>query len=89
MGTDMSEQIVNFIVQELEKSGPLPVEDVLSFNFIDSGFIDSLSIMKFLVALEAKFTIQFTDDELLSEEFKTIGSLSLIISQKTEERSNA
>lgn len=85
LGTTMSENIANFIINELEKSGPIPSDDPLAFNFIDSGHIDSLSIMKFLVLLEGEFNLQFSDDELLSEEFKTVSGLSNLISNKLAE----
>ena len=62
------EQIKQFIIELLEVYGPLvnnssESSDLNSFNFIDSGHIDSLGLMKFMIVLEAEFDIKFTDDD--------------------------
>ena len=80
------EQIKQFIIEQLEVYGPIETNsseiiDLDSFNFIESGHIDSLGIMKFMIELEAEFDIKFTDEELLSEDFKTIDGLSNLINQ--------
>lgn len=75
----MSQEITSFIINELEKSGPINCDDKLSFNFLKTGHIDSLGIMKFIVALEQEFDITFTDEELTSEEFSTVSTLSQLI----------
>lgn len=77
------EQIKQFIIEQLEVYGPIETNDLDSFNFIDSGHIDSLGIMKFMIALEAEFDIKFTDEELLSEDFRTVFGLTKIINQKS------
>lgn len=76
------DKIEEFIMAELEKFGDIKNDNSSQFNFIDSGFIDSLSIMKFIITVEQEFNIQFTDEDLLSGNFKTISGLAKIISAK-------
>ena len=76
--------IREFILQALEKSGPIPTSDVSSFDFIGSGHIDSLSVMKFILAIEAEYDIHFADNELLSDQFKTVSGLAELIEKKRQ-----
>ncbi len=77
-----NEQVKQFIVEQLEVYGPIETSDLNSFNFIDSGHIDSLGLMKFMIALEAEFDIKFTDDELLSDQFRVVQGLAELIRMK-------
>jgi len=82
-----SEQVKQFIIEQLEVYGPIEnnsseIIDLNSFNFINSGHIDSLGLMKFMIALEAEFDIKFTDDELLSEQFRIVQGLAELIRMK-------
>ncbi len=79
----MSEEIRQFIVKYISKKGKLPAGVNLDeFNYSDTGYIDSMGILKFVVALEQEFDIQISDDDIMLPEFKTIGGLVKIIEQK-------
>jgi acyl carrier protein len=51
-------------------------------NLIESGIIDSLGILRFVEYLEAKFSINITDEELIPENFESIEALESFIGQK-------
>lgn len=74
--------VKQFIIEQLEVYGPIPETDIDKFNFIESGHIDSLGIMKFMIALEAEFAIKFSDEELLSDDFKTVAGLTKLVECK-------
>lgn len=76
------EQIKTFIVEQLEAYGPINSNDLNNYNFIDNGHIDSLGVMKFMISLEAEFDIKFSDTELLSDDFRSIGLLTMLIYNK-------
>lgn len=79
----MSDEIRQFIVKYISKKGKLPSDVNLDeFNYIDTGYIDSMGILKFVVALEQEFDIQISDDDIMLPEFKTIGGLISIIENK-------
>jgi len=79
----MCEEIKKFIVNYIEKKGNLPKNvDLDNFNYIESGYIDSMGIIKFVVELESKFNVQITDEEMISSSFKTIGGLVSLIEKK-------
>ncbi|NVK24679.1 MAG: hypothetical protein HWE10_07110 [Gammaproteobacteria bacterium] len=76
------DNIAQFIIGELEKYGSIPNKNVEKFNFVDSGLVDSLAIMKFIIAIEGQFNISFNDDDLLLDDFRIVSGLSQIIKNK-------
>jgi len=78
------EEIKDFILKYISKKGKLPKDiDVDKFNYIDTGYIDSMGLIKFVVELERKFDVQITDDDIMLPEFRTIGGLVESIKRKT------
>jgi len=53
-----------------------------SFNYKNDGNIDSLNFVRFVLSIEKLYSISFTDAEIESEEFNTIGGLATIIQRK-------
>ncbi len=79
----MKDKIKNFLINYIEKKGELPKNINLDeFNYIDSGYIDSMGIIKFTVAIEKEFDIEISEEEIISKNFKTIGGLCSIIEEK-------
>lgn len=79
----MSEEIKQFIVKYISKKGKLPQDINLDeFNYIDTGYVDSMGILKFVVELEQEFGIEICDDDIMLSEFKTIGGLVKLIEDK-------
>jgi acyl carrier protein len=44
--------------------------------------LDSLAVVELVAALEARFGVQISDDEITGEVFETVGSLSELIDKK-------
>ena len=79
----MENKIKDFVINYIEKKGKLPKDINLDeFNYIETGYVDSIGIMKFVVEIEKEFDIEITDDEIISPKFKTIGGLVKIIEGK-------
>lgn len=79
----MSEKIKDFIVKYISKKGKLPKDiNMDEFNYIDTGYIDSMGLLKFVVELEQEFDIEISDDDIMLPEFKTIGGLVGMIEKK-------
>jgi len=84
----MSEIIKNFVIHAIEKKGKLPKKcDIDSFNYIDSGYVDSMRLIKFMLIIEAEFDIELTESDMETPEFKTIGGLVGIIKNKVDKKS--
>jgi D-alanine--poly(phosphoribitol) ligase subunit 2 len=85
----MSDSVNKFVVQLIEKKTRLPKDiDIDKFNYVDTGYVDSLGIIKFIVEIESHFDIEITDTDIESPEFRTIGGIASIISNKISNRIN-
>lgn len=77
------DRIRNFIVKTIEKKSRLPAnQDIDQFNYIDSGHIDSIGVIKFILDLENEFGIDIAAEDMESEEFRTIGGLASLIERR-------
>jgi acyl carrier protein len=75
--------IRNYIFDYLQKEYTFPDEDIDTINYVENGYIDSLAMIKFVIALEEKFGIEFSDDELSLPDFKLVGGLINLVESKT------
>ena len=81
----MIESIKEFIIHELEKKRAIPSGiDVEAYRFLDEGHIDSLASMTFILTIEDKFDIELSQEEIVSEAFRTVGGLASIVEQKLQ-----
>ncbi|MCL2766148.1 MAG: acyl carrier protein [Peptococcaceae bacterium] len=76
----MRNEIIKYIVGYIEKKGKLPDNiDVETFDYVITGYLDSLAVFKFVVDIESKYDIEFSEDDLMIPEIKTIGGMADII----------
>ena len=79
----MREDILKYVLDIIQKKYSLEEGiDVESFNYVTSGFVDSMGLIQFIFEIEEKYDIEFTDDEIEDESFCTIGGLVDVISRK-------
>jgi acyl carrier protein len=78
--------IRSFIFNYLQKEYTFPDDDVDTINYVKSGYVDSLTMLKFVVELEDTFGIEFSDDELSLPDFKIVGGLIKLIESKTDQK---
>lgn len=77
------DNIKEFILDYIQREYTLPDGiDVLEFNYVDSGYVDSLGLIQFIATIEDEFNISFTDDDLANPDIKIVGKLIKIISEK-------
>jgi acyl carrier protein len=77
------EYINEFIVSLIEKKGKLPNKyNIEDFDYIESGYIDSIGLIKFIVDIERKFDISISETDMEDPKFRTIGGLVKIIHHK-------
>jgi acyl carrier protein len=79
----MNNEARDFIVYLLEKKQGIPKsQDVSNYRFMESGHIDSLGVMRFILQIEDKFGIEISDEDMVSQQFQTVGGLSELIAYK-------
>lgn len=70
-------EIERFVLDYLKHHGDVPPTP--AFNYVDSGLVDSLGVMRFVSEIEERFDIELTDEEIVSDDFRVIGGLLVII----------
>ena len=79
------EKIKQYIVVSLKKIRKIDKVSLLTiddFDFIDSGHLDSMEILKFNMLIEKKFKINITPGEVTSKNYKIVKGLVNIIYKK-------
>jgi len=83
----MTDSVRQFVLRLIEKKDKLPKDvDVDSFNYVDSGYVDSLGIIKFVVEIESFYDIEISESDMEFSEFKTVGGLVSIINRKVRSK---
>ncbi|MBQ9273335.1 MAG: acyl carrier protein [Succinivibrio sp.] len=79
-------EIRRYVLDYLERSGPLPPENELdSFNFLGSGYIDSLALFAFLLSIKKDLGAEIKPEELIDPRLATVGGLCAAIENKLNE----
>ncbi len=76
----MTESIRRFVVDTfpLARTQSIGVDDRL----LETGIVDSLGVLSLVGYLEAEFSVTIEDDDLVPENFQTIGRLAAFIQSK-------
>ena len=81
------EKIRQFILDFVEREYKLPENvDYDNFDFVAEGFVDSMGMVQFVTILEDEFDFEFSAEELLSEDLRTVGRLEKLIQKKMCEK---
>lgn len=56
--------------------------DIMTLNYVESGYIDSMGLIQFIATIEDEFSIEFEDEELENPEIKVVGKLIELIERK-------
>ena len=70
-----------FIIDELQFPDD-PGRLTADYELLDSGTLDSLGIYAIVTFCEDKYGVQIEDDELLPENFATLGDIARLVSSK-------
>ncbi|MGQ0669884.1 MAG: acyl carrier protein [Actinomycetota bacterium] len=80
--TDIEQEIRTFILEEVleDAQGDLPPGQPLL-----SGLLDSFGLMSLLGFIEERFDVTIANDQVVSENFKTIEALTAFVEKKQDE----
>ena len=72
--TDIKEFVTEYIQREYTVAEDV---DIMTLNYIEAGYIDSMGLLQFIATLEDEFNITFSDEEI-----KVVGTLIAMIEKK-------
>lgn len=77
------ENIKEFIVDYIQREYTISEDiDIMALNYVESGYIDSLGLIQFIATIEDEFSVEFTNEELASDEVRVVGELVKMIYSK-------
>lgn len=80
--TDVKAEVLSFFRLKGDFAS-LPETDQLSCRYLEGDVLDSLGIIEMVSEFERRFAIQFSMDDLQSEEFQTpAGVIALVVRRK-------
>lgn len=77
--TDIKKFVTEYIQREYTVADDV---DIMTLNYIEAGYIDSMGLLQFIATLEDEFGITFSDEEMSSPDIKVVGSLVAMIEKK-------
>ncbi|MCR5149173.1 MAG: acyl carrier protein [Eubacterium sp.] len=83
----MEKEQIEQKLADLVKEVMPEVDEDIKFNVdIEQEYgVNSVSIIKLIVAIERKFNVEFTDYELALDNYSTFGNLAELIGKKLED----
>ena len=80
--TDVREFVLEALQREYTFEEGVNVDEI---NFVDDGYMDSLGLVQFVAEIEDEFEIEFTEEEMETDEFRTVGTLIKMIENKIQD----
>ncbi len=72
-----------FVTEYIQREYTVPADvDIMTLNYIEGGYVDSLGLIQFIATLEDEFGIAFTDDDLSNPDIRIVGKLIDMINAK-------
>lgn len=76
---NVKEFVTEYIQREYTVSDDI---DIMSLNYVESGYIDSLGLIQFIATIEDEFGIEFEEEDLENPDIKVVGKLIEMIQKK-------
>lgn len=79
-------EVREFILDRLQKEYSFKEgTDIEKINYVEKGYMDSLGLIQFIGELEDEFDIEFSDEEMMDDSFRVVGSLIDLVTKKVGE----
>lgn len=79
------ENVKEFVVDYIQREYTVPNDiDILTLDYVESGYIDSLGLIQFIATLEDEFNVTFTNEDMENPDIKVVGNLIGMIESKME-----
>ena len=74
--------IWNTLTRLASTKSPLPTNVEPDFDYIESGHVDSIGLIHFMMGIEENFGVELSDEDVQSDRFRTLGGLTALIAEK-------
>lgn len=75
--------IKEFVTEYIQREYTIADDiDIMTLNYVESGYVDSMGLIQFIATIEDEFSIEFEDEDLENPEIKIVGKLIELIERK-------
>lgn len=79
--------IKEFVTEYIQREYTVPEDvDIMTLNYIEAGYIDSMGFIQFVSTIEDEFDIEFEVEDIENPDMKIVGKLIDFISTKVAEK---
>lgn len=79
--------IKEFVTEYIQREYNVPEDvDIMTLNYIEAGYIDSMGFIQFVSTIEDEFDIEFEVEDIENPDMKIVGKLIDFISSKVAEK---
>ena len=79
--------IKDFVTEYIQREYTVPDDvDIMTLNYIEAGYIDSMGFIQFVSTIEDEFDIEFEVEDIENPDMKIVGKLIDFISAKVAEK---
>lgn len=79
--------IKEFVTEYIQREYTVPEDvDIMTLNYIEAGYIDSMAFIQFISTIEDEYDIEFEVEDIDNPELKIVGKLIDFIKSRIEEK---
>ncbi len=79
--------IKEFVTEYIQREYTVPNDvDIMTLNYIEAGYIDSMGFIQFVSTIEDEFDIEFEVEDIENPDMKIVGKLIDFITAKVAEK---
>lgn len=79
--------IKEFVTEYIQREYTVPEDvDIMTLNYIEAGYIDSMGFIQFVSTIEDEFDIEFEVEDIENPDMKIVGKLIDFISAKVAKK---
>lgn len=79
--------IKEFVTEYIQREYTVPEDvDIMTLNYIDAGYIDSMAFIQFISTIEDEYDIEFEVEDIENPELRIVGNLIDFIKSKVDEQ---
>lgn len=77
------QDVKEFVTEYIQREYTVPEDkDIMTLNYIEEGYIDSMGFIQFISTIEDEFGIEFEVEDIENPDMRIVGKLIEIIKDK-------
>ena len=77
------QDVKEFVTEYIQREYTVPEnKDIMTLNFIEEGYIDSMGYIQFISTIEDEFGIEFDVEDIENPDLRIVGKLIEFINKK-------